>query len=103
MVWLDLVGHLKFVGVVDRMESNGDTWTIIDYKTSTSIKGHDDEEYKNQLLTYAIAVRKEFGGMYTQLQGKIIYLHFHTEQTFVITDEMITAHEAKLRARISDI
>jgi ATP-dependent exoDNAse (exonuclease V) beta subunit len=42
------------------MDVLGNIWTIIDYKTSTSIKGNDDEEYKNQILTYAIAVRKKF-------------------------------------------
>jgi hypothetical protein len=41
--------------------------------------------------------------MYHTLVGTIIYLHFHIEQTFTITDEMINDHEIKLRNRISDI
>jgi len=54
------IGNAEMTGVVDRLHRNGDTYHIIDYKTSKRDMSRQDADTDNQLALYEIGVRQLF-------------------------------------------
>ena len=51
---LDDDASLKFRGVIDRLDKEGETFIINDYKTNQQLPTEDKEQYREQLTLYAL-------------------------------------------------
>ncbi|TCS84578.1 UvrD-helicase domain-containing protein [Tepidibacillus fermentans] len=79
-------------GTIDRLEFHSDgTFTIVDYKTDQKM---DVEQYRSQILTYALAVWKQFNRI--PKEGKLYYIRHNQTEIIPIDVAMLENWEAKL-------
>lgn len=99
----DLPNWAKFRGIIDRLDFQGDTAIIVDYKTDKAIAPLETfaESYQQQLTTYAIWVMQQYSHAVKKIEGKLIYLRFQKEITREITSEMLEQAIQKITEQIS--
>ncbi|HCB51508.1 TPA: hypothetical protein DEP21_02945 [Patescibacteria group bacterium] len=86
---LDEKGEKKFRGVVDRIDKEGDTFVINDYKTNKNLPPEDKQEYIEQLTLYGLGIHQNYGKYFKHLKARLHYLHFDLEDEWEITQERL--------------
>jgi len=60
--------QINFRGKLDRLDADGDTIVITDYKTSRRLMPDDDDTNREQLVLYAHGVKHNYGRKFGQIQ-----------------------------------
>lgn len=81
----------KFRGYVDRIDKEGDTFIINDYKTGKKLPPEQKEEYIEQLTLYGLGVQQKYAKYFKHLKARLFYLHFDLVDEREITDANIQA------------
>ncbi len=100
---LDEKGEKKFRGVVDRIDKEGDTFVINDYKTNKNLPPEDKQEYIEQLTLYGLGIHQNYGKYFKHLKARLHYLHFDLEDEWEITQERLDWVTQKYGQMISEI
>ncbi|HCY20515.1 TPA: hypothetical protein DIC40_01345 [Patescibacteria group bacterium] len=87
---LDTAGQQKFRGVIDRIDKEGDTFVINDYKTNKNLPPEQKQEYTEQLSLYGLALQQKYGKYFKQIKARLHYLHFDITDEREITDDVLT-------------
>ncbi len=85
--------------VIDRLDSQGDTLYINDYKTNQKINPDDHDGHEEQLALYGLAAQQTYGNKFSRIVGRLIYLHLEKEYEIELTH----ARMAALKAQITDV
>ena len=95
----------KFTGIIDRLDVQGDTMTIVDYKTDKDIKSLDDfsATHRQQMTTYAARVLANYPHITKTVRGKLIYLRLEHEVEREITPQDIAQVVQSITDKISEI
>lgn len=101
--WIDLKKGVKFVGKVDRLDIQGETAIIVDYKTSRTLPKDEDDVTKNQLAIYGLGIQHDYGDKFKRIVWKVIYLHLEREYTRELTDDVIQATKQKYLEVVEEI
>lgn len=86
---LDTAGQQKFRGVIDRIDKEGDTFVINDYKTNKNLPPEQKQEYTEQLSLYGLALQQKYGKYFKQIKARLHYLHFDITDEREITDDVL--------------
>lgn len=100
---LDEWGKLKFRGVIDRLDKEGKTFIINDYKTNKQLPEGDKTMYQEQLTLYALGVQEKYGKYYDKLKARLYYLHFDLIDEWEITNETIKKVSNKYKNTVKEI
>lgn len=95
--------QINFQWILDRIDIDGDTITIVDYKTNKALPTNDHDAHHDQLALYGLGIEQKYAWKYTRLLGKLIYLHLEKEVQFEITAEEIDRIKDKYVDIIKDI
>lgn len=95
--------QVQFQGILDRVDIEWDTITIVDYKTNKALPTNDHDTHHDQLALYGLGIEQKYGGKFRTLLGKLIYLHLEKEVQFEITYDEIERIRQKYLAVITDI
>ncbi len=82
-------GNKKFRGYVDRIDKEGDTFIINDYKTWKKLPPEQKDEYIEQLTLYGLGVQQKYAKYFKNLKARLFYLHFDLVDEREITNESI--------------
>lgn len=88
---LDKEWQKKFKWFVDRIDKEGDTFIINDYKTGKKLPPEQKEEYVEQLTLYGLGVQQKYAKYFKNLKARLFYLHFDLVDEREITDTNIQA------------
>ena len=94
---------IKFRGFIDRLDKEGETFVINDYKTNKNLPPESKEEYHEQLTLYALGVQQNYAKYFTTIKARLHYLHFDLMDEWEITPELLTSVTKKYADTISDI
>ena len=86
---LDKEWQKKFRWYVDRIDKEGDTFIINDYKTGKRLPPEQKEEYIEQLTLYGLGVQQKYAKYFKHLKARLFYLHFDLVDEREITDANI--------------
>ena len=86
---LDKEWQKKFRGYVDRIDKEGDTFIINDYKTGKRLPPEQKEEYIEQLTLYGLGVQQKYAKYFKNIKARIFYLHFDLVDEREISNESI--------------
>ncbi len=100
---LDEAGNKKFRGIVDRIDKEGDTFYITDYKTNKNLPPQQKDEYIEQLTLYGCAVQQKYAKYFTNLKARLHYLHFDITDEREITNERLATVVKKYSDLIDQI
>lgn len=105
MIHFELPNGEKFRGIIDRLDFEGDTAIITDYKTDKSIAPYEafEDAYQQQLTSYAVRVQQKYKHAIKKIKGKLIYLRLHKEIEREITPEMLQNTIQKIEEKIAEI
>ena len=81
----------QFRGVIDRIDKEGDTFIINDYKTNKSLPPEQKQEYMDQLTLYGLAIQQHYGKYLQHIKARLHFLHFDVEDEREITQERLDA------------
>ena len=84
-------GTKMFRWFVDRIDKEGDTFIINDYKTGKKLPPEQKEEYVEQLTLYGLGVQQKYAKYFKNLKARLFYLHFDLVDEREITDANIQA------------
>ena len=88
---------VSFAGFIDRLDKDGDTFVINDYKTNKRLPTENKDSMKEQLTLYAIGVKEKYGKYLKKIKARLYFLHFDIEDTWEITDELLFEVTEKYR------
>lgn len=94
---------ISFRGIIDRFDIRGNTAIVVDYKTNRSLPKDQQDSIKEQLTLYGAAIKQDYSDKFTEIIGKVIYVHLQREYEFVITPEAIAALQEKYTQLIQEI
>ncbi|MDD3262258.1 MAG: PD-(D/E)XK nuclease family protein [Candidatus Absconditabacteria bacterium] len=86
---LDKDGQKKFRGVIDRIDKDGDTFIINDYKTNKNLPPEQKQEYIEQQTLYGLGIQQKYGKYLKNIKARLHYLHFDITDEREITDEVL--------------
>jgi len=87
---LDTNGQKQFRGIVDRIDKEGDTFVINDYKTNKNLPPEQKQEYTEQLTLYGLALQQKYGKYFKNIKARLHYLHFDITDEREITNDILT-------------
>lgn len=87
---LDTNGQQQFRGVIDRIDKEGDTFVINDYKTNKNLPPEQKQEYTEQLTLYGLALQQKYGKYFKHIKARLHYLHFDITDEREISDDVLT-------------
>jgi len=93
----------KFRWIIDRLDKEGESFVINDYKTNKQLPPEEKEEYREQLTLYALGVQQKYGKYFQKLKARLHYLHFELTDEWEITDELLQPIIEKYREAINAI
>lgn len=96
-------GEQKFRGIIDRLDKEGESFVINDYKTNKHLPPEEKDEYREQLTLYAYGVMQKYGKYLKGLKARLHYLHFELCDEWEITDEVLAPVLTKYRTAIRNI
>ena len=96
-------GWTKFRGFIDRLDKEGETFVINDYKTNKKLPVEEKEEYREQLTLYALWVQQNYAKYFKNIKARLHYLHFDVMDEWEITDELLATVTKKYADTIKDI
>lgn len=102
-VFPKLDDDIKFRWQIDRIDTQDDTFTIVDYKTSKRYPKDTDETFKDQINLYGRAIKQNYGSKFKKLIAKIVYLHLRNEIAREVTDEEMEKTRIKYSSIIQEI
>ena len=94
---------IHFWGKIDRLDIDGDTLIINDYKTNKSLPKDSNNTIEDQITLYAIGVLKDYGKQINHLKWRVIYLHLKDPHEWDITTEKIEEVKNKYLDIIKEI
>jgi putative RecB family exonuclease len=94
---------IKFRGFIDRLDKEGETFVINDYKTNKNLPPESKEEYQEQLTLYALWVQQNYAKYFKHLKARLHYLHFDLMDEREITNERLATITKKYWDIINDI
>ncbi len=94
---------IKFRGFIDRLDKEGETFVINDYKTNKNLPPENKEEYQEQLTLYGLWVQQNYAKYYKNIKARLHYLHFDLTDEWEITNERLAAVTKKYSDIIKDI
>lgn len=94
---------VKFRGFIDRLDKEGETFVINDYKTNKNLPPESKEEYREQLTLYGLWVQQNYAKYYKNIKARLHYLHFDVMDEWEITDELLATVTKKYADTIKDI
>ena len=94
---------IKFRGFIDRLDKEGETFVINDYKTNKNLPPESKEEYQEQLTLYALWVQQNYAKYFKHLKARLHYLHFDLVDEREITNERLATITKKYWDIINDI
>jgi CRISPR/Cas system-associated exonuclease Cas4 (RecB family) len=80
---------IKFQAKLDRLDVEGNTAHIVDYKTSKSLPTDDQDTIKEQLTLYGLAIQQQYGDKFDRIVAHVVYLHLEKTYTREISPEML--------------
>lgn len=86
---LDTNGQQQFRGIIDRIDKEGDTFVINDYKTNKNLPPEQKQEYTEQLTLYGLALQQKYGKYFKQIKARLHYLHFDITDEREVTDDVL--------------
>ena len=86
---LDKDGQKKFRGVIDRIDKDGDTFIINDYKTNKNLPPEQKQDYIEQQTLYGLWIQQKYGKYFKNIKARLHYLHFDITDEREITDEVL--------------
>lgn len=95
--------QISFRWIVDRLDADGDTIVITDYKTSRRLMPDTEDHNREQLVLYAHGIRQSYWRKFSQIQWLLIYPHLHKEYRFRIEDDEIAEVVDKYLTIMRDI
>jgi len=96
-------GTKMFRWFVDRIDKEGDTFIINDYKTGKKLPPEQKEEYVEQLTLYGLGVQQKYAKYFKNIKARLFYLHFDLVNEREISNESIQTVVAKYSALIESI
>lgn len=100
---LDKDGQQKFRGVIDRIDKEGDTFVINDYKTNKNLPPEQKQEYTEQLTLYWLALQQKYGKYFKNIKARLHYLHFDITDEREVTDDVLTQVVQKYSSIIQSV
>ncbi len=88
-LYTDLWDNIKFQWIIDRLDKQGDSFIITDYKTNKKLPSQDEEYYREQLTLYALWVSQKYGKYFDKVYWNLEYLHFDYQDLWEIKKEDI--------------
>ncbi len=102
-ITFDLDEQKKFRGFIDRLDKEGETFIINDYKTNKNLPPESKEEYHEQLTLYALGVQQNYAKYFTTIKARLHYLHFDLMDEREITPQLLATVTKKYADTITDI
>jgi len=99
----ELNDQTKFRGFIDRLDKEGETFVINDYKTNKNLPVESKEEYREQLTLYGLWVQQNYAKYFKHIKARLHYLHFDLMDEWEITDDLLTTVTKKYADTISEI
>lgn len=90
-------------GIIDRLDSKDDTIYITDYKTNQRLYPDDQDIHEEQLVLYGLAIQQTYGKKFTNIVGRVIYLHLEKEVEREITKERMQTIKEEIMLTIAEI
>ncbi len=92
-----------FAGFIDRLDKDGDTFVINDYKTNKRLPPESKDSMKEQLTLYAMWVKEKYGKYFKRLKARLYFLHFDIEDSWEITENLLQEVTEKYRWLVKEI
>lgn len=102
-VSIPLSEEFSYRWFIDRLDVDGKTMHIVDYKTNRQYPKDWDDKIKDQINLYALWIKEAYGSKIDTLIGKVIFLHLQNEVTWEITPEMHEQSKDKYFALATEI
>jgi len=99
----ELNDQTKFRGFIDRLDKEGETFIINDYKTNKNLPPESKEEYREQLTLYGLWVQQNYAKYFWKLKARLHYLHFDLMDEWEITPELLATVTKKYTDTIAEI
>lgn len=99
----ELNDQTKFRGFIDRLDKEGETFVINDYKTNKNLPPESKEEYREQLTLYGLWVQQNYAKYFKNIKARLHYLHFDLMDEREITDELLATVTKKYADTIAEI
>ena len=80
---------INFLGFIDRLDKQWDTFIINDYKTNKNLPTEEKEQYIEQLTLYGLWIQQKYAKYFKNLKAKLHFLHFDIEDERDITQEKL--------------
>ena len=93
----------KFRGIVDRIDKEGDSFVINDYKTNKNLPPEQKEDYMEQLTLYGLGIQQKYAKYFTHIKARLHYLHFDITDEREITPERLATVVEKYAGLIDQI
>ncbi len=100
---LDTNGQQQFRGVIDRIDKEGDTFVINDYKTNKNLPPEQKQEYTEQLTLYGLALQQKYGKYFKQIKARLHYLHFDITDEREVTEDVLATVVQKYSSIIEKV
>jgi RecB family exonuclease len=94
---------IKFRGFIDRLDKEGETFIINDYKTNKNLPPESKEEYREQLTLYGLGVQQNYAKYFKNIKARLHYLHFDLMDEWDITPQLLDTVTKKYADTITDI
>ena len=94
---------IKFRGFIDRLDKEGETFVINDYKTNKNLPPESKEEYREQLTLYGLWVQQNYAKYFKNIKARLHYLHFDLMDEWEITPELLATVTKKYADTIAEI
>lgn len=65
--WIEIKPGVKFTGKIDRLDVDGQTAVIVDYKTSRTLPKDEDDVAKDQLAIYGLGIQHDYTDKFTKI------------------------------------
>lgn len=102
-ITFDLDEQAKFRWFIDRLDKEGETFVINDYKTNKNLPPESKEEYKEQLTLYGLWVQQNYAKYFKNIKARLHYLHFDLMDEREITDDLLATVTKKYADTIKEI
>ncbi len=86
---LDTSGQQQFRGVIDRIDKEGDTFVINDYKTNKNLPPEQKLDYIEQQTLYGLGIQQKYGKYLKNIKARLHYLHFDITDEREITNDVL--------------
>ena len=94
---------INFLGFIDRLDKQWNTFIINDYKTNKNLPTEEKEQYIEQLTLYGLWIQQKYAKYFKNLKAKLHFLHFDIEDERDITQEKLDETKNKYLNIIREI